>query len=67
MKRGRKMVLLVNKMNALLSFDTKEGGVYLLPFEKREVSEKVLKSEQVQAAVRAGYVKILKREAKKES
>ena len=61
------MYVLVNKMNALLTLDTKEGGVYLLPLEKREISEKALESEQIKAAVKAGYAKILKRDEKQES
>ncbi len=53
-------VKLKNKLNAPLALETGSGaGLHFLPLEEREVDEKVLKSEQVQAAIKAGHLKVI--------
>lgn len=54
------MPVIKNKLNSPLSIDLGDGkSLHLQPFEKRDVSEKELKSIQMQAAIRSGYVKTL--------
>jgi hypothetical protein len=53
-------VRLKNKLNAPLALELGAGnGLHLQALEEREVDEKVLKSEQVQAAIKAGHLKVI--------
>jgi hypothetical protein len=53
------MVRLKNKQNAPLALELGTGkGLHLQALEEREVDEEVLKSEQVKAAIAAGYLKV---------
>lgn len=54
------MPTIKNKLNSPLPIDLGDGkSLHLQPLEKRDVSEKDLKAKQMQAAIRAGYIKTL--------
>jgi len=49
-----------NKLNSPLSIDLGGGkSIHLLPLEKRNISENDVKANQMQAALRAGYILVL--------
>lgn len=54
------MPTIKNKLNSPLSIDLGGGkSIHLLPLEKRDISKNDVKANQVQAALRAGYIQVL--------
>lgn len=53
-----------NKLNAPLALETGAGGLFLCALEERSCDEKTLESEQVKAAIKAGYLKVFEDEVK---
>ncbi|WP_422444377.1 hypothetical protein [Thermoanaerobacterium sp. DL9XJH110] len=63
-------VRLKNKQNAPLALELGAGkGLHLQALEELEVDEAILKSEQVKAAIAAGYLRVIsvKKEESSES
>ncbi|MDI3548129.1 MAG: hypothetical protein PWR10_1781 [Halanaerobiales bacterium] len=53
-------MLIKNKLNSPLSIDLGNGNsIHLQPLERRDVNDKDLKADQIKAAIRAGYIKVL--------